>query len=201
MTSAASDRASTDLVASLLTVIVCSSPVPSNPETLTIRAVFRSLRLAPGLTSCAKIIQFDGPQAALPAKRVNAYNEFKQRVRALSAGDEDFARSQVFASETFLFAAHNLAAAIQHVNTSLLLSLQHDYEIARPFDVPNLVRLTAVSNTPAIATITLRSCVGPVQRTARAPHSTSAAHGHLRAQLTCRATVCRCARWWRCRIA
>ena len=46
----------------------------------------------------------------------------------------------IYASPTFLFSAHNLAAAISHVNTSFLLALQHDYVLARPFDAPNLLR-------------------------------------------------------------
>ena len=131
---------SDDIVPRLLTIVVCSSPVPSNPQTHTLRAVFRSLRLVSGLPKCPKIVQLDGPQKALPPERITAYAEFTRRVRALSADDADFAHSRVYASTKFLFAAHNLAAAVAHVNTSFLLSLQHDYELARPFDAPNLLR-------------------------------------------------------------
>lgn len=116
------------LVASLLTVLVCSSPVPSNPQTDTLRAVFRSLRLTRGLVHCAKLVQLDGPQAMLPPERVAAYSEFTRRVRELSRTDADFRHSQVHASPHFLFAAHNLAAGLSHVNTTFVLSLQHDYE-------------------------------------------------------------------------
>lgn len=126
--------------AQLLTVVVCSSPVPSNPQTDTLRATFRSLHRVTGLSSCPKVIHLDGPQASLPAARVAAYAEFTHRVRALSSADADFTHAQVYASPVFLFAAHNLAAAIGHVNTSFLLSLQHDYEIARPFDLHGLLR-------------------------------------------------------------
>ena len=128
------------IVRELLTVVVCSSPVPSNPQTDTLRMVFRSLRLADGLTHAAKVIHFDGPQPGLPAPRKAAYGEFKRRVRILSELNADFADSRVFASDTFLFASHNLAAAISHVNTKFLLALQHDYVVARPFDVAALLR-------------------------------------------------------------
>ena len=124
----------------LLTVVVCSSPVPSNPQTDTLRAVFRSLRLAAGLAASPKIIHLDGPQPALPQERVANYAEFTRRVRRLSHDDADFAHTRIYASPTFLFSAHNLAAAISHVNTSFLLALQHDYVLARPFDAPNLLR-------------------------------------------------------------
>ena len=175
----------------LLTVVICSSPVPSNPDTRTLHGVFTSLAIVPALTRCAKVIQLDGAQPALPAARVRAYGEFARRVRALSATDPAFAHSQVYASDSFLFAAHNLAAAISRVNTTFLLSLQHDYQIARPFDVANLlrtmltvpvvrhVRINMRGNAPArgfdgvVANATLRGLLVPLTRTcgwSDAPH-------------------------------
>ena len=44
----------------LLTIIVASSPVPSNPDTSTLRAVFASFRTVTDLASCPKVMQFDG---------------------------------------------------------------------------------------------------------------------------------------------
>ena len=127
-------------VSRLLTIVVCSSPVPSNPDTTTLRAVFASLRLVRGLPRCPKLVHFDGPQAALPTKRALAYDEFKRRVTALSTSHEDFQHTAVHASSKFLFSAHNLAAAVALVNTSFMLILQHDYQLARPFDVRGLLR-------------------------------------------------------------
>ena len=123
-----------------LTIVVCSSPVPSNPDTSTLRAVMASLALVPNLPHCAKVIQFDGPQPALPDRRVRQYIEFKKRVRGLVATDRMFVSTEVHESDRFLFAAHNLAAAVTRVNTSLFLNLQHDYQLARAFDARGLVR-------------------------------------------------------------
>ena len=131
-------------VSSLLTIVVTSSPVPSNPDTSTIRAVFRSFALVPSLVSCPKIIHLDGPQKSLPQARIRSYGEFARRVRALSRQEALFANTRVYASNTFLFAAHNLAAAISHVNTTFLLSCQHDYQLARPFDVSGLLKTMVV---------------------------------------------------------
>ena len=127
---------------SWLTIVICSSPVPSNPETATLRAGLASLAIVPGLLRSPKLIQFDGPQPALPPARIERYVEFKRRVRALAAADAGgaFASTSVYESSTFLFAAHNLAAAVERVNTSFLLSMQHDYQLARPFDAPGLLR-------------------------------------------------------------
>ena len=129
-------------VADELTVVVCSSPVPSNPQTRTLRAVFASLAHVPELVNTAKILHFDGVQPLLSHARVQAYREFKKRARALvaSGSEPPFARTEVYSSRTFLFAAHNLIAAVTHVNTTFMLSLQHDYQLARPFNVVALLQ-------------------------------------------------------------
>lgn len=124
----------------LLTVVVCSSPVPSNPDTSVLRAVFASLSIVAGLSQCPKIIQLDGPQPSLRVARVEAYAEFESRVRDLARTDAAFTRTRVYRSRTFLFASHNLAAAIMHVNTTFLFALQHDYVVVRPFDASGLLR-------------------------------------------------------------
>jgi hypothetical protein len=49
-----------DSVATKLTVIVTTSPVPSNPSTHMLQAVVESMALVPGLTSCRKLIVCDG---------------------------------------------------------------------------------------------------------------------------------------------
>ena len=127
-------------VVARLTIIVCSSPVPSNPQTRTLRAVFSSLSLVPALTHCPKVLHLDGPQPQLAPARVHAYTEFKRRARVLAATDPSFSRTKVYASRDFLFAAHNLAAAVMHVNTTFMLSIQHDYQLSRPFHAADLLR-------------------------------------------------------------
>jgi hypothetical protein len=67
--------------------------------------------------------------------------EFKRRVRKLSeTSSPGFRHSRVYESDTFLFASHNLAEAITHVNTTFLFVLQHDYQLVRPFDAAGLLR-------------------------------------------------------------
>ena len=181
----------------LLTIVVSSSPVPSNPDTTTLQAGFRSLAIVPGLSRCAKIIQFDGPQPSLPRHRLRDYVEFKRRVQLLSTRDAAFFSSTVYASNRFLFASHNLAAAVGHVNTTFFFSLQHDYQLVRPFDAAGLlssmlampiikhVRLNMRPNAPArgfdgvVANATLPGLRVPLTRTcgwSDAPHIASAAY-------------------------
>jgi hypothetical protein len=126
-----------------LTIVVQTSPVTSNPSTKVLSAMFASFGLVPSLPLAPKIIQLDGPQDELPKDRVVAYNKFERRVRELAAQHADFANTRVYRSTAFLFAAHNLGAAINHVVTPFMLVLQHDFLLVRPFDPAGLLRTMA----------------------------------------------------------
>ena len=130
----------------LLTIVVCSSPVPANPDTTVLRAIFAGLATVPDLPRARKLVHFDGPQPTLPAERKRAYVEFKRRVRALANGEHpDFSHTRVVATDGFLFASHNLAAAVAQVRTRFMLVQQHDYVIVRPFDAAGLLRTMAAN--------------------------------------------------------
>lgn len=126
-----------------LTIVVQTSPVTSNPSTEVLSAMFASFGLVPGLPRASKIVQLDGPQTQLAQDRVDAYDEFEQRVRKLAAQHTDFASTHVYRSKSFLFAAHNLKVAIDHVVTPFMLVLQHDFVLVRPFDTAGLLRTMA----------------------------------------------------------
>ena len=46
----------------LLTIVVCSSPVPANPDTSVLRAIFAGLATVPDLPRARKLVHLDGPQ-------------------------------------------------------------------------------------------------------------------------------------------
>ena len=96
----------------LLTVVIVTSPVPSNPDTSVLRAVFAAYSRVEGMQRARKLIHFDGPQPRLPPERKSAYEEFKRRVLVLAGEHPDFAHLQCHSADRFLFAAHNLAAAV-----------------------------------------------------------------------------------------
>ena len=123
-----------------LTIVVCSSPVPSNPSTAILQRAFASFATVPDLPRARKLLHLDGPQPALPRKRRDAYTEFLSRLRELVRSDAAFARARVVLSDRFLFAAHNLAAAVLLVETRFMLITQHDFMLVRPFDAPALLR-------------------------------------------------------------
>ena len=124
----------------LLTVVVATSPVPSNPDTSTLKAVFASFKTVPDMAHCRKIMQFDGAQEQLAARRKLAYDEFKRRTRAMTLTEASFSNTLVSESHKFLFSAHNLRMAIRQVNTSFVFVMQHDYVLAKPFDAYGLLR-------------------------------------------------------------
>ena len=96
----------------LLTVVIVTSPVPSNPDTSVLRTVFAAYSRVEGLQRTRKLIHFDGPQPRLPPERKSAYEEFKRRVLVLAGEHPDFAHLQCYSADRFLFAAHNLAAGV-----------------------------------------------------------------------------------------
>ena len=53
----------------LLTVVIVTSPVPANPDTSVLRAVFAAYSRVEGLQRARKLIHFDGPQPRLPPER------------------------------------------------------------------------------------------------------------------------------------
>ena len=53
----------------LLTVVIVTSPVPANPYTSVLRAVFAAYSRVEGLQRAQKLIHFDGPQPSLSLER------------------------------------------------------------------------------------------------------------------------------------
>ena len=123
-----------------LTIVLTTSPVPSNPSTSVLEQVFQSFAKVPRLQEAQKLIHLDGTNPALPLRRRTSYAEFARRIALLISTAADFRHTQLHQSETYLFAAHNLAAAVQFVNTTFMLVHQHDFVIARPFDLKGLLR-------------------------------------------------------------
>ncbi len=107
----------------MITTVVTSSPVPSNPQTRTLKHLFQSLRLVPTIHQAPKILHLDAPHHALSTKRRHAYAAFENEARRL-ADVGILRKTTVVRSKTFLFAAHNLAAAVALVNTSFMLVMQ-----------------------------------------------------------------------------
>ena len=61
----------------LLTIVVVTSPVPSNPDTSVLRSVFAAYSRVEGLQRARKLIHFDGPQPRLPVERKACHRELE----------------------------------------------------------------------------------------------------------------------------
>lgn len=77
-----------------LTIVIPSSPVPSNPSVTTLKAVFRSFANVPRLPEAQKLLHLDGIQPSLSPLRREAYIEFARRLGVLIATEPDFLHTQ-----------------------------------------------------------------------------------------------------------
>ena len=124
-----------------LSVVVLSSPVPSNPQNIhALDDLFTSLEIVTHLNRANKIIQLDAPNPNLPKHRIDAYKQFETAVRLRAQSHTAYSDTIVNMAEIFQFHAHNLAAAIRVVETKFVLVLQHDFILVKPFDAFNLLR-------------------------------------------------------------
>jgi len=132
-------------LASRLTTLVFTSPVPANPSLEMILAVIESFKFVPGLAECPLLVTCDGPgriskevrpkRGLLTAEMCGRYEAFVARLQlALGSGRvlvlperEGFGRA--------------VRAALERVTTPYVLICQHDNIFVRPIDLRNVVRI------------------------------------------------------------
>lgn len=147
-----------------VTVIVTTSPVPSNPSTEMLQGVLRSLALVPGLQRAPRILVCDGYTVVPPGQKPRhkagkilpedavRYDGFIREVRAAMASATDGTESGTFAHLQVLELTehHGFGFAVkrglQEVSTTFVLVVQHDQEFVRGFDLPGVLR--AMSSHP-----------------------------------------------------
>ena len=133
----------------LLTVVVTSSPVRSNPSTRMLLECLASLDVHGGLGRCRKLIMCDGFKVRQRSQRkvgivtdeeACLYRTFVQRVASLCREHDAFKRTRVVRLARRQGSAYAIREAIgAHVTTPFVLIVPHDCLIARP------VRLEALA--------------------------------------------------------
>ena len=142
-----------------VTVILTTSPTPSNPSTRLLEIVLRSVvRHEPSLQHCPKVIVCDGFILAPPTRtgrirfksgkvthsHAEAYDEYKARLRDLvAAGDphRGFANSQLLCLGKRHGFAFAIREALRLVKTTFVLVVQHDRMFLRPGRLPNVLEV------------------------------------------------------------
>jgi hypothetical protein len=141
---------SPDCVDNLLTVVITSSPVRSNPSTRMLLESLASLDRNGGLSRCRKLIMCDGFKVRQRSQRklgvvtddeADLYRSFVREVASLCREHAAFRRTRVVRLARRQGSAFAIREAVEaHVQTPFVIIVPHDCVIARP------VRLDAVAN-------------------------------------------------------
>ena len=140
-----------------MTVIITTSPVPSNPSTDMIEAMMGSFSIISGLKYCRKIIVCDGYKTSSAKSKPRrgivteedalCYEEYVARLQTLSRrGEGVFSNSVCIAlndRQGFSFA---VKAAIAHVTTPFVMIKQHDHIFVRKFDLEAVLNCMSKHN-------------------------------------------------------
>ena len=182
--------------AATLTVLITTSPIPSAPSTALLETLLCSLDQVAALRTCPVIVVFDGIGAVIEhdappnykrsrihAEHARAYGEYKQNARALLAAQRRHIRTLELT--TWHGCALATRAALEQVQTPLVMLLQHDQVLLRDFDAqglldamcahPAMLRYVALPSRttllPSVHTQTLSPslCSGTPAKRARSP--------------------------------
>ena len=146
-----------DELGELLTVIITSSPVRSNPSTRMLQECVASLDVHGGLASCRKLIMCDGfkrrarsrPKVGIVTDAEAAlYTEYVAAVGELCRSDAPgFARARKVRLARRQGSAYAIREALEgHVTTPFVLIVPHDCVIARPVPLRRLAAAMEASD-------------------------------------------------------
>ena len=143
-----SDGTATPLAEDLITVVITSSPVRSNPSTRMLRECLASLDRNGGLSRCRKLIMCDGFKVRRRSQRKLGvvtddesmlYRDYVLQIARLCREHDDFRRTRVVRLARRQGSAFAIREALSQARTPFVLIVPHDCVIARP------VRLEAVA--------------------------------------------------------
>ena len=136
-------------VEGLLTVIITSSPVRSNPSTRMLSECIASLDRNAGLSKCRKLIMCDGfkvrqrslrKQGVVTDEEAELYCTYVRNVARLCREDPAFRRTRLVRLARRQGSAYAIREALEaHVRTPFVLIIPHDCVIARPLKLADLV--------------------------------------------------------------
>lgn len=136
-----------DLVASMITIITTTNPIPSIPSTTHIYNSTASLFRIPAFAKCKKIIVFDGIQDDKKSDIyfLKAYKAYKKNILRLTQIDPYFANTELVYCREWVHLAGAIKEAVKHVTTPFIYIHQHDFDLVKDFDLNGLIASMTVN--------------------------------------------------------
>lgn len=125
-------------VASMITVITTTNPIPSIPSTDHIYPSQVSLFRIPALALCKKIIVFDGIQPGFEDRKED-YERYKEAILCATKVSPYFANTELIFCEKWVHLAGAIRAAIERVTTPYVFIHQHDFVLVKDFDLNGVI--------------------------------------------------------------
>jgi len=131
-----------------LTVVITTSPVPSNPSTMMLEAVLQSFNRVKGLGDCALVIVCDGYNFAAKSTwkagkvtedAAERYLEYLQNLESMLNSGKLPAGTKLVILDGRNGQALALRAGLQQVDTEYVLIHQHDLEFMFDFNLPGVL--------------------------------------------------------------
>ncbi len=122
----------------LITVVMPTSPIPSNPSTDVIEQTIESVRAQEDLANCEIIVAFDGVRPQQIEQRKKSYEIYKDRLLWKINHEMDNVLPLVL--PLWGHQANSVRAALHVVQTPLILFMEHDTPICNKFDWDALTR-------------------------------------------------------------
>src|SRR5262245_8616607 len=115
-----------------ITVVMPTSPIPSNPSTDIIEQTIESVRAQPDLENCEIVVGFDGVRPQQVELRQRNYNEFKDRI--LWKMNHEMHNVLPLVLDQWGHQANSVRAMLEKVRTPNILFMEHDTPICGEFD-------------------------------------------------------------------
>eukprot|EP00933_Yihiella_yeosuensis_P050207 TRINITY_DN47974_c0_g1_i1.p1 TRINITY_DN47974_c0_g1~~TRINITY_DN47974_c0_g1_i1.p1 ORF type:complete len:426 (-),score=71.33 TRINITY_DN47974_c0_g1_i1:37-1314(-) len=132
-------------LASLLTVLVFTSPIPSHPSLEMVMTVIESFKFIPGLSECPLLVTCDGAgkvcgevrpkKGFVTAELHQKYNEYVKKLQEALGSERVLVLPE---REGF---GRAVKAAVSCVKTPYLMIVQHDNMFVRPIDLVKVLNI------------------------------------------------------------
>jgi len=144
----------------ILTIILTTSPVRSNPSTDMIEKVLESLELVEDIQNCRIIFVFDGYKIRDDSKITSAscrsgiisnsmiplYEQYIENIRILIQSQDKYSNSHMLILEERHGFGYAVKKGLELVDTEFVMVVQHDRTFQKPFSMYPLLKILCLSS-------------------------------------------------------